>query len=267
MMSYKLIMSDLDGTFLNPEKKISPETIDVCKRLYNEKSIRFALASGRGKSGILPIAEAFGLPAFILPCNGAEIYDENGALIYQKTLSVQDAVNIKKIVKEINPRIETIVYAGNDWIADEFTDVVKLECTVMPTNPIIGDFETVLPAKAPILKVICIGTPENTSILQEKLVSSFPRFDLYKSQNFILEIVPKGVNKAAGLDFLCKRYDIDQADTIAFGDGYNDVEMLSFAGLGVAMDNAPDDVKRHAKKVTLSNKDDGVAAALKEIFY
>lgn len=188
-------------------------------------------------------------------------------MICQKTLLFQDVPAIKKTVKKINPQIETIVYAGQDWIADEFTDIVRGECYVMPTKPVIGSFETVVSPAAPVLKVICVGTPENTAELAERLTPVLPQYDLYKSQNYILEIVAKGVNKAAGLDFLCQRCGIDTAQTIAFGDGYNDIDMLECAGIGIAMANAPDDVKRHADKITRSNDDNGIAVALKEIFY
>lgn len=266
-MPRRLIMSDIDGTFLNSQKQVPSETIEICRRLYQEKKTRFALASGRGMAGIRPVAAAFGLPVFILPCNGAEIYDETGRLICQKTLLFQDVPAIKKTVKKINPQIETIVYAGQDWIADEFTDIVRGECYVMPTKPVIGSFETVVSPAAPVLKVICVGTPENTAELAERLTPVLPQYDLYKSQNYILEIVAKGVNKAAGLDFLCQRCGINTAQTIAFGDGYNDIDMLECAGIGIAMANAPDDVKRHADKITRSNDDNGIAVALKEIFY
>lgn len=151
-MPFRLIMSDIDGTFLNSQKQIPSETIKICRRLYQEKKTRFALASGRGIAGIRPVADAFGLPVFILPCNGAETYDETGRLICQKTLLFQDVPAIKKTVKEINPQIETIVYAGQDWIADEFTDIVKGECYVMPTKPVIGSFETVVSPAAPVLQ-------------------------------------------------------------------------------------------------------------------
>lgn len=99
-MPRRLIMSDIDGTFLNSQKQVPSETIEICRRLYQEKKTRFALASGRGMAGIRPVAAAFGLPVFILPCNGAEIYDETGRLICQKTLLFQDVPAIKKTVKK-----------------------------------------------------------------------------------------------------------------------------------------------------------------------
>ena len=82
-----------------------------------------------------------------------------------------------------------------------------------------------------------------------------------------MEAVAKGVDKAAGLDFLCEHYGFDIAETVAFGDSYNDTEMLKRAGLGVAMGNAAPDVRKYAKRVAATNDDDGIAKTLNEIFY
>lgn len=267
MTSYRLVISDLDGTLLNPARTLSQETIDVCARLYKEKGVRFALASGRGLRGIQPVADALGIPVFTLPCNGAEIYDENGNMICRKTMDYDDAVQMKKAVREFNPRIETIVYAGQDWVVDEMTDIVKGECSVMPTAPVVGAFEAVISRDTPILKLISVGTPENTTELSEHLKTLFPQYDFYKSQNYILESTVKGANKSGGISFLCRHCGFDISETIAFGDGYNDIDMLKFAGLGIAMGNANNDVKAAADRVTASNNENGVALALKEIFY
>lgn len=266
MTSYRLVVSDLDGTLLNPERTLSRETIDVCSRLYREKGVRFALASGRGLRGIKPVADALGIPVFALPCNGAEIYDESGKMICRKTMNYDDVVRMKKAVREFNPEIETIVYAGRDWVADSMTDVVKGECFVMPTAPVLGDFETVVPRDMPILKVISLGTPENTTELAGHLGPLFAQYDFYKSQNYILEATAKGANKSGGIAFLCEHCGFDVSETIAFGDGYNDIDMLKFAGLGIAMGNANDDVKAAAGEIALSNGENGVAAALTKIF-
>lgn len=266
-MPYKLIISDIDGTFLNSEKKIPAATIDICRRLHAQKGVRFALASGRGARGIKPVIEELGLPVSILACNAAEIFDEDGRLVYSNTLSLADALAIKKTAQAFDAQIETITYADDDWIADEFTDVVKGECFVMPTAPVIGRLENVITDKALIQKVICVGTVDNTSRLIPHISAKFPQCDFFKSQLYILEAVAKGVNKAAGIDVLCRHYGIDVNETIAFGDSYNDKEMLESAGLGIAMGNAPGDIKAAAKSVTASNDDDGIAKALQSIYY
>lgn len=266
-MSFKLVVSDIDGTFLNSEKKISPATLDVCRRLHFEKGVRFALASGRGRAGIRPVADALGFPVFILACNGAEVFDENGVSVYRRTLSLAETLALKSAVRDFSPDVETIVYAGDDWIADAMTDTVRGECYVMPVAPLIGDPAAVIPENTPILKMIGVGTVENTTALMAKMAPMFPQCDFYKSQHYIMEAVAKGVNKASGLDVLCAHCGIDVAETIAFGDSYNDTEMLCRAGLGVAMGNAAPDVRKYAKRVAATNDDDGIAETLNEIFY
>lgn len=266
-MSFKLVVSDIDGTFLNSKKQISPATLDICRRLHFEKGVRFALASGRGRAGIRPVADALGFPVFILACNGAEVFDEKGVSVYRKTLSLADTLALKSAVRTLSPDVETIVYAGDDWIADAMTDIVRGECYVMPVAPLTGDLETVLPENAPILKMIGVGTVENTTALMNELTPRFPQCDFYKSQHYIMEAVAKGVNKASGLDVLCALCGIDAAETVAFGDSYNDTEMLKRAGLGVAMGNAAPDVQKFADIVAPTNDEDGIAKALNEIFY
>lgn len=263
---YRLVMTDLDGTLLAPGYRLTQTTIDTVSRLYREKGVRFALASGRGMAGIKPVAEQLGVPVFILPCNGAEIYDENGILIRQKTISYDDMILLKKAVRDINPSIETIVHTPQDWAADSFTDIIKKECFVSPRKPIIGRFEEMISKDTPLLKMISLGTPENTTELAKEISPLFPQYDFYKSQNYILETTAKGANKADGLDFLCKHCGIVLSETIAFGDGYNDIDMLRFAGMSFAMANGNDEAKKAAKKTTLSNMENGVAAALNELF-
>ena len=89
-------------------------------------------------------------------------------------------------------------------------------------------------------------------------------FDCFRSEPYFLEVVPMGVEKAASLEILLKKLGIDREELMACGDGFNDLPMLRYAGLGVAMANAQSAVKQAADRVTLSNDEDGVAAAVKQ---
>ena len=86
--------------------------------------------------------------------------------------------------------------------------------------------------------------------------------DIFRSAPFFLELVPKGIDKAQSLLRLLSKINLTPADLMAFGDGYNDLSMLKLAGVGVAMANAAPEVRADADYVTLSNEEDGVAAAL-----
>ena len=88
--------------------------------------------------------------------------------------------------------------------------------------------------------------------------------EVYRSAGFFLECVPPGVDKAKSLERLLAMVNIDKDDVIAVGDGFNDLSMIEYAGLGIAMDNAPGEVKSRANFVTSSNDEDGVAKVIEK---
>ena len=88
---------------------------------------------------------------------------------------------------------------------------------------------------------------------------------IYRSDPYCIECMANGFDKAASLDVLCKKLGIKQEETIAFGDGYNDLSLIEYCGYGVAMENAVDEVKERANYITLSNNDNGIAYCLKQL--
>ena len=115
----------------------------------------------------------------------------------------------------------------------------------------------------PINKCLIVGDPTPLHQLELKLAKELEgKMNVYRSAAFFLECVPLGIDKAKSLDRLIKDLDIKREEIIACGDGYNDLSMIEFAGLGVAMANAAEDIQEKADFITLSNEEDGVAAAL-----
>ena len=88
--------------------------------------------------------------------------------------------------------------------------------------------------------------------------------NIYPSKPTYLEIMPSNASKTSAIEVLCKKFNIQRSEIIAMGDNYNDIDMIEFAGLGIAMGNAPDEVKQYADDITLSNDEDGVAEAIKK---
>ena len=119
----------------------------------------------------------------------------------------------------------------------------------------------------PVDKCLVVGEPEMLVPLEEKLRQELgKRINVYRSEAFYLELVPKGIDKAASLSRLLERTRIKQEEVIAIGDGFNDVSMIRFAGLGVAMANAQPPVKANADRITqYTNDEDGVARFIQEI--
>ncbi len=119
----------------------------------------------------------------------------------------------------------------------------------------------------PADKCLVVGEPEMLVPLEEKLRQELgKRINVYRSEAFYLELVPKGIDKAASLSRLLERTRIKQEEVIAIGDGFNDVSMIRFAGLGVAMANAQPPVKANADRITqYTNDEDGVARFIQEL--
>ena len=111
------------------------------------------------------------------------------------------------------------------------------------------------------------GEPEDMIVAENEIRQlTGDRMDVFRSAPFFLELVPKGIDKALSLGRLLDIMNISTGELMSFGDGYNDISMIKYAGMGIAMDNAADEVKKAADYVTLSNEDDGIAAAIDKFF-
>ena len=121
--------------------------------------------------------------------------------------------------------------------------------------------------KAGAHKVMCMGNATEIDKLLGLLTAAFPEnLNLYRSKPTFMEITPRAVSKSTAFKYLLNFLLIDPSEAVAVGDNYNDLEMLKDAGLGIAMGNSPDSVKQAADYVTLSNNDNGLAAAVRKFF-
>lgn len=119
--------------------------------------------------------------------------------------------------------------------------------------------------KHPIAKCLIVGDPDRLAILEKEMYEHLKdRMGVFRSEAYFLELVPKGIDKAQSLAVLLKEINMTKDEMIAIGDGFNDLSMIQFAGLGVAMANAQDIVKESADYITLSNEEDGVAHVVRK---
>ena len=119
----------------------------------------------------------------------------------------------------------------------------------------------------PINKCLIVGDPKRLIPLEQSLASAYDgRLSVYRSAAFFLECVPPGIDKAASLSRLIENLGIRREELIAVGDGYNDLSMIRFAGLGVAMANAAREVQDAADYITWSNQEDGVAHVVEKFY-
>lgn len=266
-MGFKAIVLDLDGTLTNSKKEITPNTLSTLIQAQ-EKGVKVVLASGRPTYGVAPVAnklqlERFG--GFVLSYNGGEIIQwDTKEKIYAHTL---DPVYIPYAYWCAQKSGFAIVtYHGEDVITESPTDEYVLKealLNVMKIKPV----EHFLPAiQFPVAKCLICGEPSKLILLEKEMFDALQgRISVYRSEPYFLEVVPKGIDKALSLDVLVRKLGLTADQVIAFGDGYNDISMIKYAGLGVAMANAQAEVKKNADFITVSNDEDGVAKVIKEL--
>ena len=261
---FRAIALDLDGTLTNHDKVVTPRTRQALL-LAESKGAIIILASGRPTYGIVPVAECLELEkrgGYILSYNGGNIVNaKTGEKLFSQFLPDAVIPILYKYAKEKSHAL--LGYAGNEIITEMPDDqYVKEESRINKMN--IRKVDNLLDALEPHpTKLLMTGDPTDMIKAEEELVEILgEKMDIFRSAPFFLELVPKGIDKAQSLLRLLSKINLTPADLMAFGDGYNDLSMLKLAGVGVAMANAAPEVRADADYVTLSNEEDGVAAAL-----
>lgn len=265
-MAYRMIVLDLDGTLTNRDKVITPRTKEALMKLKSQGGT-IVLASGRPTYGVMPLAKELGLTedgGYILSFNGGRIIEcKTGETVFAKELPVTSNKKIIALAREHGVNILT--YEGDciitpdprDIYVKKESDINKLEVRRVENFGQYVDF--------PVVKFLLLDDGDYLALVEPKVKAALGRdYSVYRSEPHFLEVLPKGIDKAASLERLLTRLNMTKDEMIACGDGYNDLSMIQYAGLGVAMENAVLPVKNAADYVTLSNNDDGVAHVIEK---
>ena len=260
-MKYKMIVLDLDGTLTNNKKEITPRTKQALMQAQ-AAGVHVVLASGRPTYGIVPLAEELKLKendGFILAFNGGKIIDcTNNEVLFEQKLDEQLVPILFQKAKKAG--MEILTYQGEGIAATNKDDEYVQHEAFINKMPVTQYDDFLNQLVYPINKCLIVGDPTPLHELEIRLAKELEgKMDVYRSADFFLECVPLGIDKARALDRLISSLRISREEVIACGDGYNDLSMIRFAGLGVAMANAAQDIQSEADFVTLSNEEDGVA--------
>ena len=268
-MKYKLLVLDLDGTLTNRTKEITPRTRDTLLRAQ-ARGLKVVLASGRPTYGIVPLAEELQMgkyEGFILSYNGGQIIDwKTRKTMYENVLDPE----VYPYLHECARRNGFVIlsYKGEYIISEDAGDpYVQHEAFLnkMPSVT-VPDFLEVI--NFPVPKCLIVGDPEPLAVLEGQMRRDLEgKMNVFRSEPFFLELVPNGIDKARSLAVLLEELGMEREEMIAVGDGFNDLSMIRFAGLGVAMANAQEVVRQAADHITLSNEEDGVAAVVDRFFF
>ncbi|GIM29297.1 hypothetical protein CPJCM30710_19630 [Clostridium polyendosporum] len=264
MNNFKMICLDIDGTLLNSNHKISPKVKETIKIVANEKQIPVILVSARMPKGIAFLQKELEIEQPIICYSGALILDKNGEMLSKESISVSSFEEIYKLVHDFNIHIS--LYKDDEWYVEEMDEWAKQESEITNITPIIMNFKELIElwrkeGTGPN-KILIMANPNEIDMLKENI--KYNNLNIYPSKTTYLEIMPIEASKTSAISSLQKIFNIEKSEIIAMGDNYNDIDMIEYAGLGIAMGNAPEDVKKHANDVTLTNDEDGVAEAIKK---
>ncbi len=263
---YKLVAIDMDGTLLKEDKTISERTKNAIQSA-RDKGVTVVLATGRPIEGVSRYLEELNMYSdndYVLSYNGALIQKTRskesvakialtGAdLHYLRKLSNELGVNIHAFSEEMG-----LITPKTSKYTEVEAEINNIEINEMNIDNISDD--------EVMIKIMMIDEPE----ILEKAVENLPKevyekYTVVRSTPFFLEFLNKDVNKGVGVEMLAKHLGLNKDNVMTLGDAGNDLHMIEYAGLGIAMENAFDEVKEAADYITDSNNNDGVAKAIEK---
>lgn len=261
-MKYKLIAADIDGTLVNNKREITPKTKEKIHEAIKKGAV-FTICSGRPVQGVQLIMNQLEADIPVITYNGAMVITgESRKIIYSCTMRKEDAIQVEKLGRERNTTIA--IWADNKLYVNRMDERAEKYSDLSGTEPILYENVEELIEKG-INKILWYDEVEKINTFLKELRGKLnPTINFHTSQPFFLEFVDVNASKAIALEKLGEFYGIKREEMIAVGDGFNDLSMIEYAGLGVAMENAPEEIKKAADFVTLSNENDGVAYVIEK---
>ena len=262
-MPYKLVALDLDETLLNAEFKISPRNREAIRRVV-EKGVLVTIATGRMYRSARRYAGELEIDLPLILYHGAMIREAvSGEMIRYSPVPAELAMEILQFTAAENYHVN--LYIDDRLYVHAENDESRYYQTIapIPVEP-VGDLSVFLEQKGlEPAKLSIINRDERMEGLQHFLEEKYAgRLTVLQSRPHFLEITSTEATKGQALKYLGDMQNIEVKDIVAIGDSYNDIDMIRFAGMGVAMANAPAAVQAVADFITHSNVEDGVATFL-----
>lgn len=261
-----LIACDVDGTLFDDDECLSPRNRDAVRAAV-AGGAHFILATGRPPRWVRPVVDALGFTPMAVCANGAVIYDPaTDRVVSARTLGVDTLARLAEIATRVIPNaglaVERIGERAHDTVTPQFVSSPGYEHAWLNPDNTEVSIQDLL--STPAIKLLIRSAGAKSADMAAELSKYIDsEGDLtYSTNNGLVEIVPRGINKATGIAEIARPLSIVDAEVIAFGDMPNDVPMLRQAGIGVAMGNAHPDALAAANEVTAPNNEDGVARVL-----
>lgn len=261
MRRISLVVSDVDGTLVTGDKKLTARTIAAVRHLH-DKGIAFSIASSRPPFGLRMLIGPLGLRLPLAGYSGGAIVEPGLSIIEQKLIAPEVARKAVALFQENG--IDPWIFTGNEWVVlhrqgDEIGREIRTVETLPTVVPHFADAHFAAAGKI-------VGPSEDRSkiarmagLLRSALGGSVT---IARSQPYYCDVTPPGIDKGRLIELLAERVGAAPPEIMVLGDMENDLQMFARAGFAVAMGNAEDSVKHAARATTLSNDEDGFAAAV-----
>ncbi|WP_314067893.1 sugar-phosphatase [uncultured Vagococcus sp.] len=263
-MSIKLIAIDIDGTLIDSTHQLHQKNIDTLRKKSAE-GVKIVLCSGRPMIGMLPFVEQLGLNVeneYTISYNGALVqHNSDQKTLIEHTLSHADFLKITQLGEKLKLKMHVLdrnhMYTPNRQISeytvfDAYATQMPLQYCPLDEMPKTSFSKIMFVDKADLLKEAVLQIPAEL----------YDEYTMLHSMPFFFEFLNKEASKGRAIRDLAQRLNIKQEEIMAIGDNENDLDMLTFAGIGVAMANASENAKKAADVITKSNDEQGVAHAI-----
>jgi len=264
---YQMLFSDIDGTLLDKTRNVSAETIEAISNL--KESCPIVLISSRQPSAMYYLQKDLGVTNSPLICYNGGLIIVNNQIIDSTFIENSSVIKCLKKAKEIDLHLS--LYFEDNWHAPRMDQWTKREINNTRVQPEVSSFDIMIQTFEKKTwgahKMMGMGDPDKIDELIAFIENEFSnQMHCYRSKDTYVEISPKSISKKTAIEYLLKnKYpNVNIDNCIAFGDNYNDMEMLQAVGTGVAMENAKEEVKEIANYITKTNKEHGVALFLNE---
>ncbi len=271
-MDIKLIAMDMDGTLLNSEKKLTEATLRTLQKVV-DRGIWIVPSTGRMVQGLPEYIKILPNLRYIISINGAAVWDlKENASIFEANIPYELAMEVIGFIQKYDAINEC--YCNNEALMGRASyDLIEyhipdsLAAVVKGNRKPLDDYVVFMREKRADVQKIQLFFHDSGKRLAaiRELQEAFPMIALTSSQVYNIELNAAAATKGNALTILCRHLNIDIRKTMAFGDGGNDISMLSAAGYAVAMANGTDELKAVADYVTQSNDEDGVARAIEKL--
>lgn len=273
-MTTQAIILDIDGTLLNDDKKISPETKKALITAQ-QNGVKLILASGRPTTGMHLYAEQLEMKKYhglLVSYNGAKVVDcQTKEELFNQTLTIAEGKAVLEHMKQFEVKVmidkDDYMYVNN--VYDCYIPYKGEEINIIQYESRGGNFKLCEKEDLAafldyrINKILTAGDPGYMQKNYQSMMAPFKNtLNCVFTADFYFEFTAKNIDKAKALDTVLTPMGIHAENIIAFGDGHNDITMVKYAGTGIAMDNAVPELKAVANSITLSNNKDGIAHVL-----